>query len=141
MSLDVEINGFNFRVGKLNAMVQLHVARRVLPIMGALVGLMQSGAAEAITAENALPAMAEQIAGMPDADVDYVVQACLRVVQRENDKGGWSAVMTPSGQLMFEEIDMMVMLQLVGAVVKENLGGFFSGIGPSSQEVTTSPET
>lgn len=139
MDEPVTIAGADYRIGKLDARKQLHVARRVMPIMGALVGLMQAQGQITVTA--ALPAMAEQIAAMPDADVDYVVGNCLAVCQRRNDVhgGGWGAVQASNGKLMFDDIGLPEMLQLVAAVIQENLGSFFAGLGQTSASVETSP--
>jgi hypothetical protein len=141
---EVEIAGNAYSVGKLDARRQLHVARRVMPIMGSLVGLLRGqGVGASLSIETALPAMAEQLAAMPDADVDYVIDACLSVCQRQNQThagGVWSPVRAPNGRLMFEDVDLGVMLQLVGAVIQENLGGFFGGLGQTSATGEASPQ-
>lgn len=138
MSEPLTIAGVQYQVGKLDARRQLHVARRVMPIMGSLVALMQTQGQ--VTVQAALPAMAEQLAAMPDADVDYVVTTCLSVCQRKNELhgGGWGAVQASNGRLMFDDIGLGEMLQLVAAVIQENIGGFFGGLGQTSTTAETS---
>ena len=57
---------------------------------------------------------------MRDEDVDYVFKTCLAYVKRQQGAAGWAAVQSPNGLMMFEDIDMNVMMKLTIAVIKEN---------------------
>jgi hypothetical protein len=46
---------------------------------------------------------------------------------RKNPTGQWVRIATPTGELMFEDIDLSIMLQLSFAVIQDNLQGFFPG--------------
>jgi hypothetical protein len=140
MAEPVTIAGHAYAIGRLDPRKQFHIARRLAPIMEGLVGLLSSGSS--ISPETALGPIARQIAGMPDADVDYIISNCLAVCSRESTVhgAGWSPVQISNGKLMFEDIDMGAMLQLVAAVVQENLGDFFAGLGRTSASEGTSPQ-
>lgn len=137
-----EIGGVGYRIERLDAMKQLHIARRLAPVLAKVAGLIPTAAApaegDAASADQvadpagergflaALGGMAEAAAHMSDEDVDYVIKTCLGVCLRANPHGsGWSPVAAPNGRLMFQDIDLPVMMQLTWAAVEENLGGFF----------------
>jgi hypothetical protein len=134
---DVTINGNEYRLEKLDAVKQFHVARRLAPVLMAL-----GGAAGAVLSGGSLTdsdilaklgPLAEVLAQMSDADSEYVLNVCLVAAKRKTP-GGYSIIRIPSGAFMFDDIDMPVMLQLVFAVLRENLGNFI--LAPS---ITTPP--
>ncbi|HBW0960607.1 TPA: hypothetical protein MED93_005896, partial [Klebsiella pneumoniae] len=59
---------------------------------------------------------------LPDEDVNAVIHPCLSVVSRQHEKG-WAKVFD-QGALMFDDIDLFTMLQLVARVVADSLGNF-----------------
>lgn len=133
---ETEIAGVKYRVGRLDARKQFHVARRLTPVMGALVAALKGGEGE-LSGENVLSAlvpMSEAVATMADADADYVITTCLGACERESvvHGAGWSPVSAPNGRLMFDDIALPQMLQLVAAVIQENLAPFFPGLGRTS---------
>lgn len=117
--------------GKLDAFKQLHVVRRLAPLLGSL-----DSAREA----DVFQALAVAMAGMADADVDFVLFACLALVQRKQGDS-WVAVFMPATKLMqFDDIDMACMMQMIIRVLQENLASFFSGGGVAKiMETVTTP--
>mgnify|MGYP004729262863 CR=1 FL=1 len=71
---------------------------------------------------------------MSEEDTHSIPVPCLAVVSRQHGKG-WTPVFS-QGELMFDDIDLMLILQLVGNVVEDNLGNFLPA-APAS--VTTAP--
>lgn len=134
------INGMNFSIGKLNAMQQLHLVRRIAPIATSLIEAVGTGnlkqATERTEEENAaaLAAMvgplSEAAAALPEADVDWIMGTCLGVVER--DMGANFAPVAIRGTIMQEDLPLPVLLQLVAAVVKENLGTFLPAASTSN---------
>lgn len=130
-----EVNGISYTVGKLNAFEQLHVARRLAPV---LAELFTSFKAHPEVADSGLDAilqlasvpLAETFAKMSNDDVDYVVNACLSVCQRQQAKG-FAKVMV-NNILMFQDIEIDTLMALTTAVVEENLGRFFPTSQPES---------
>lgn len=111
---EIEFGGHTYRLGTLSAMTQMHVMRRVAPIM-----------ASAGDSENALAGMLSALGEMSDADVEYVIGKCLADCMRKQDgDAGWSAVWR-SGALMFEDIGAKGMFALTRATLEANLADFF----------------
>ena len=71
-----------FDSGRLNAFQQLHVVRRLAPVTERLVAL----AGSAGDPEAFLGPLARTVGELPDADVDYILNACLDVTQIPLDK-------------------------------------------------------
>ena len=82
--------------------------------------------------ESFMPILApisEVVGSMSDEDANYIIFSCLSVVKRQSDTGGFSPVVAGNNQLMFQDIDMITMLRLSVEVIRENLRGFFTGLG------------
>lgn len=147
--IEFEINGLKFRAGKLDVFKQLHVSRKVAPVLPKLMPVFlefaksakvpaaapdpASDATDPASADVDLAAMASAVeplaqvlAEMSDADVEYVVNTCLSVVAI-NQANNWASVLAPSGVLMFDTIDLPVTVQIVAKVIQDSLGPFLSG--------------
>lgn len=150
----ITIKGADYQAGKLAPFPAFHITRRLLPVLSKmgvspselaamatpqektnLPGAAAPGpdapselAAAAAQKETDLlsvvaPAL-EFIAQMPNDDVDYVLQECMRVCTRKQGDL-WAPIMAPRGGFMFPDIDMMVMVRLAMGVLKENMTEFF----------------
>jgi hypothetical protein len=118
----VEVGGQKYRIGRIDARKQFHVARRLAPLLAGMSGVPDKSAGFAAF----LGPLTDALSGMSDEDVDYVLDVCLGVCQRIQPNGHPAPVMVRGG-LMFEDIDMGQMIQLAVKVIQENLGGFFPG--------------
>jgi hypothetical protein len=126
---EIEISGQTYRIGSIAAMRQLHIVRRVAP---ALVGVLGLSSIKAAADGNLnfrelidkLEPFMEALGAMKDEDVDYVMDNCLAVVERKvpGDRG-WQRVGTTQA-LMYDDIDLLVMLRLSWEAGRENLEGF-----------------
>ena len=141
MSEPFEVAGFTYRAGKLDAIKQLHVVRRLSPLIGALQGLdLNAAMAMAVTPEEKavqaeatlalLGPITEAVAAMSDADTEYVLGACLGVVQREQEAGlGWASVWSVQAKKpMYDDIGLVQMMTIVAKVLMQNLGDFTSAL-------------
>jgi hypothetical protein len=124
----------------LDAFQQDKVLRRISPVFAALVGSMNTSSLDQIAdAGNALLGnigpLAEALSQIKDADSDYVLKTCLGVVSRQaTGAATWSKLTTPSGDLMFQDIGLLDVYQIVFRVLQENLAGFFAGLATPSSE-------
>jgi hypothetical protein len=135
MSLEFEISGQRYRAEKLDAFKQLHVSRKIAPIVPKLLPMFlkfaESG--DAMKADltgmaQAFEPLAQALADMPDADCEYVFNACLGVVAR-NQQGNWASVWNQNAKsLMFDDIDLGQMTQIAVKVIWDSLGPFISGL-------------
>jgi hypothetical protein len=122
--MEFDIAGNTYRAGKMDTFKQFHVSRRLAPVLGGLAAVA-GGDVKDFTAF--LQPIADAIARMSDADCDFILQSCLGVVQRQQGNA-WSPVFAGAGKaLMFDDIDLGVMLQIAVQVIQDNLGGFFQG--------------
>lgn len=134
--MEIILNDQTYSVGKLDALKQFHIMRRLAPIL-ATVGMsltelkrMDSNVGEGM--ESFMPLLgpiSDVLGKMSDEDTNYILFSCLSVVKRQAPTGGFSPVTTGNNQLMYQDIDMVVMIRLAVEVVRENLRGFFSGLG------------
>jgi hypothetical protein len=140
MQIEFENGGILFRADRLDAFKQLHVSRKIAPVLPKLIPvflkLAKASESEAGTeallsgdmagfVEAAGP-FADAFAAMPEADVDYVVRTCLSAVRR-NHAGAWAPVMR-EGAMMFDDLGLEHLLPVVVRVLRENLGNFIQGL-------------
>ncbi|QCT20841.1 hypothetical protein FEM41_14890 [Jejubacter calystegiae] len=128
--MEITIKEQNYRIAKLSVFDQLKVARKLLPVVAGVVGDfrdMQDGAA---SLETALPKIADAISSLSDEDCNAIIYPCLAVVSRQHQKA-WVPVFS-QGELAFDDIDLMTMLQLVARVVADSLGNFLQEL-PTSE--------
>ena len=144
--MQITISGKNYTIGRLNALDQLHVSRKIAPIIPSLIPIisevakgglskviesMESG--EDVELENidlkeldglsgALSPLMDVIAGMSEGDTNLVIHKCLSVVIRDG------AVLCRGESIMFDDLDMMQILPLVVAVIRKNLGNFIQDL-------------
>lgn len=143
------ITGQEYSIGRLNALDQLHVSRKIAPIIPNLIPIIsevakgdltktieaiesmkESGALDQVGDElngleplaNALTPLMDVFAQMPEDDVDYIVHKCLSVVRRNG------AVVCRGTSIMFDDIELAQILPLAVAVIRKNLGNFIQDL-------------
>jgi len=152
---ELRINDIDYRTGKLDAFRQFHLFRKLMPLfsgMGETAATQiaraaaAAGAPDEVVQWSSLGPIAQAVSEMSQADSEFIIKTCLAVCTRKNPTGQWVRVTAPNGELMFEDIDLMGMLQLTFAVIQGNLGGFFparlpndSGQGEAQQSTPLTP--
>lgn len=133
---EVEVNGNAYQIGRIDAMRQLHVSRRVMPVLVAAgISIAELGAGAA-PSDGWLMRVADKaldvVSRMSDEDFEYVVRTALSVVKRRpvGGEGPWAPVMN-GRQFQFADMDQRVIVQVSLASLRENMGGFFP-LGPDS---------
>jgi hypothetical protein len=135
---DFTIGEHRYRSGRLDLFRQVHVVRRLAPVMGPLVRFAELTTVEPSadpneTLERQMEIVVpffEAFAKMPDEDVNYVLSTCLAVVSRLQGGNGqgpqlWTDVWnTAARRLMFDDIDLPVAMQICWNVIQDNLAGF-----------------
>ncbi|MDH1068934.1 hypothetical protein N5B96_05430 [Acinetobacter johnsonii] len=144
--MQITISGKNYTIGRLNALDQLHVSRKIAPIIPSLIPIISEVAkgglskviesmelGDDVELENidlkeldglssALSPLMDVIAGMSEADTNLVIHKCLSVVIRDG------AVLCRGESIMFDDLDMMQILPLAVAVIRKNLGNFIQDL-------------
>ncbi|WP_179995603.1 phage tail assembly chaperone [Acinetobacter sp. YH16053] len=135
------IGGHDYTIGRLNALDQLHVSRKIAPIVPNIMPILTEVAKgdlekviESIESDEnaelggleplakALEPFMEAIAKMPEDDVNYVIHKCLSVVKRNG------SVVCRGESIMFDDLGMNHLLPLTVAVIRTNLGNFIQGL-------------
>ncbi|HIF6258333.1 hypothetical protein HB664_20495 [Enterobacter sp. DNB-S2] len=135
--MECNINGVEYRAAKLNVFDQLKVTRKLLPLLAGMMadfgsirsllpadGKVDSKNFDELKPvfETLLPRIADELASMKEEDTNAIIHPCLSVVARKNGTV-WTPVFN-SGELMFDDINLLIMLQLVARVVADSLGNF-----------------
>lgn len=137
----ITIGEHDYTIGRLNALDQFHVSRKIAPIVPTLMPIITevakgdlSKAIESIELGDnnelgsleplaqALEPFMEAFAKMPEDDVNYIIHKCLSVVKRG------SSVVCRGQTIMFDDLDMGQILPLVVAVIRISLGNFIQGL-------------
>lgn len=141
--MEFSIGENQFRAGKLDAFKQLHVSRRIAPIIPTLIPVFVKVARDGGVTQDiegfaaVLEPFAEGLAGMSDADTEYVFGTCISVVKRQVG-ANWTPVWNAQANVcMFDDLDLGDMIQIVIKVVQDSLGGFIQGMLTSQ---TSMPE-
>jgi len=130
--IELQIDDHVYRIGKLDALSQFHVARRLAPVMAAIGGKV----VELASSNPGMPQdewmmtlfapVADAVSRLTDDDSNYIITTVLSVVYRQQDEK-WAPVQV-NKRMMFLDIDMQLMLRLTVESIKGNLGSFFSGV-------------
>ncbi|WP_011298553.1 phage tail assembly chaperone [Cupriavidus necator] len=133
MAREIELASNRYSIGRLNAMQQFHVSRRIAPIIPALIPvyMRMQASGKPLTEDldglaTALQPLADGLAALKDDDAEYVIGTCLSVVQRQQATG-WARVWSGK-ESMFDDMDLSVTLPLVIQVISANLGPFINGL-------------
>lgn len=142
----MQIGNYDYEIGRLNAIDQFHVSRKIAPIIPTIMPILTelakgelqktieklesaedndvSGLAEANLESlgTALQPLMDSFAKMPEDDVDYVIKKCLTVVSRNGAK------VVVRDAIMFDDLGMEHILPLTIAVIRTNLGNFIQGL-------------
>ena len=143
MGREIKLGDNLYSIGRLSAMQQLHVSRRIAPIIPALLPVFMRLRGNAIGADldglaEALQPLADGLAALKDEDAEYVVGNCMSAVQRQQATGWARTWAIEQKRFMFEDMDMGVILPLVVQVIVANLGPFIQGLLTSQ---ASSPES
>lgn len=140
---EFEVGGEKYRATKMGVLVQFHLARKIAPLMmpvaEALASQLGGKLGDKLTADGLKDVSPDQIAlfagpvidalgRMTDDEANDIIFPCLAVVQRYQTVGWQPLLATGSRSLMFEDINLQTMLQLVWQVLAANLAGFFQDV-------------
>jgi hypothetical protein len=138
-----EHGGHTYRIDKLKLFDQLHIMRKISPLVPQLIPLFvqvsKKGLSDSLgTLPELLQPFADALSGMKDDDAEFVIGACMSVVKRQQGDSWASAWNGPAKMAMFSEMnDLGVLMPMVVRVITENLGPFISGLLTSQQTAET----
>lgn len=154
----INIGEHEYTIGRLNALDQFHVSRKIAPIIPTLMPIITEVAKgdfakviESIEADDsksdevseskdlsglqplaeALEPFMEAFAKMPEEDVNYIIHKCLAVVKRG------SAIVCRGQSIMFDDLEMAQILPLVIAVIRVSMSNFIQGLLTKASSIQT----
>src|ERR1700684_70673 len=141
---EFQLNGHEYKIGKLSAFEQFHLSRKIAPLIPPLipvfVQLSKSGGLAGDLTQ--LPALiqpfADSLAAMSDTTAEAVLNTCLSVISRRADVGeSYIRIWHKDRKIfMFEDLNSMEFtIPLVIKVIQDSLGPFIQGL------LTNQPET
>lgn len=134
---DFEIGNRKFKLNKIDTFKQFHIVRRLAPILGDMISAAQkynkfkaSGSHDEKASEENFTALVTPIMNgvskLSDADASLVLLGlCSAVEIQQMPIGNWAKVATDAG-LMFQDIELPILLQIAGRAFMYNLSGFFA---------------
>lgn len=135
---DFQIGARKYKVSKIDAFKQFHIARRLGPIMGDIIPVAQKLQAKfgALKPDEmkedqleAVAAIAQPVlvgfSRLSDDDANKILLGlCSAVEMQQTQAGGWAKVSTES-QLMFQDLELPELMQIAGRAFMFNIAGFF----------------
>lgn len=135
------VGGIEYSVERLNAFDQYNVAKKLSTVLLLLSSIQKKEGAEG--APSALEFSKLLLAGtanLTNEDTNFVNRVCLTAVRRKQQGGAYAAMVeSRTGQLMFDDIGVRELAELVWGVVEAHrMVDFFSDL-PSNSEAAKSP--
>ena len=117
------IGGFTYRTsGVMSTADQFAVARKLAPAVPVLQGLLSQ---ENLNKERSLLTVL-MFANISDESTNFVLGKCLNVISRQDPgSGNFAPLSDGKGNLMFLDVNLPVLMDLMVEVINENLGDFF----------------
>ena len=117
MSTEFTVGDHTYSARRLDAFTQLHVGRRLAPLLGYITA-----------AGGNFASVVEALSAAPQADVDYIVRNTLKSVKRKSGEA-WADVYNQTAEkLVFEDIDGLHLLEIVSQALQGDIVPFFSGL-------------
>ena len=147
------VNGVDYPIGRLTAKQQFNVLRRLGPVFAAAKPAAKLWVEQAAKATDtgekpafdtakmvddifdSVGPLATALGTLTDETTDYVLGTCLSVVMVNRSGASWAPMANKSGQLMFEDLELMTMLRLVLLVIQDNMSSFFPAVRGASPGV------
>lgn len=150
-----ERDGVMYRMVKLDTFKQLHILRKVSPLIPTLIPLFskikelvsQAKDKDALAQDigvlaEVLTPLTEQLAALKDDDFEYVMRTCMCSFQRQAGDG-WMPVWLPNGNKPVDDKinDPMIILGFVRRALEANLGPFLTASLTALQGLQLSSQT
>ncbi|MGP2884500.1 phage tail assembly chaperone [Serratia marcescens] len=142
--MEFEIKGHQYSAAKLDAFAQQDVAIALAPVLSGLIPLLKDVMADNGKSlqedknrlfDEIIPLVVKAIGQLSREGRAEINHACLSVVTRQQGKT-WSKIYEPSQRMMmFDDINGLDLVKIVGNVVRDSLGDFFPALPVSDSNV------
>lgn len=135
---DFEIGSRKFKLNKIDAFKQFHIVRRIAPILSDLLPVAQKfqKMSDAELSNDQVAALAPILNGLSklsDDDSNRVLMGLLSSVEMQQTAAGGWARLASNDMLMFQDLELPVLLQCAGRAFMFNMQGFFGVLPQVSQ--------
>lgn len=140
--MDVTLSDKTYRIGRLNAINQSYVFKRIAPLvlsaLGALSNIGQfikndksdgdkhNDASMSVDYVAMAAPFVSVLAKMPDDDMTFVFKVCLEKVSMIDGKESHPIMV--NGQIMYDTIPLLDLMHLTWLVIRDDLLNFIAGI-------------
>ncbi|MBQ8091391.1 MAG: hypothetical protein IJ233_11675 [Pyramidobacter sp.] len=129
--IEFSVKGNKYRASSMPARTQFHVVRRIGKALDKFVVLMDDDKDDSFGAIGS--ALLDSLGSLPDADADYIIDACLDTVKRDMGSGlGW-ADLRANGVQMYQ-LSLYELGAVLYYVLKGNLDSFFADLPSEAGE-------
>ncbi|TXE26164.1 hypothetical protein FOT62_23315 [Serratia marcescens] len=135
--MEFEIKGQQYRAAKLDAFAQQDVAIALAPVLSGLIPLLKdvmAGNGKSLQEDKnrlfdeIIPLVVKAIGQLSREGRAEINHACLSVVTRQQGNT-WSKIYEPSQRaMMFDDLNGLDLVKIVGNVVRDSLGDFFPAL-------------
>lgn len=144
MTSDLRIGSIEYKIDKLNVKQQAKVVRKLMPFAKAIIPFVRSSGdgPRSVSSDDLvsmLGPLGDMVAAMPDKDYDDLVATCMSVVRRKDGVGYQHVWNTQSDMPQYADMELPEVLQIVGAVLRYNLGPFMAALPQLSTAVSPTP--
>lgn len=136
-----QIGDREFKVSKINAMKQFQIVRRIAPILSDMIPVMKNIATASdkdLTEDQKLEQAAQfaapvmnGLSKLSDKDSEFVLFSLLAAVEIKQQEGNWARIVVGEN-LMFDSLELPLLLQAAGRAFMFNMTGFFGALQRSS---------
>lgn len=138
------INGVNFKVHKIDAFKQFHIVRRMAPILADLIPVANKLSKMKDAGDEQFEALApimNGLAKLTDEESNKVLIGLLSAIEMQQGEGGPWARLVNGESLMFQNLELPVMLQAAGRAFMFNMAGFFAVLPSASPGGKSKPKS
>lgn len=126
--IELAVSGRTYRItGKLDAFQQLFVARRLMPVLPALAGVIKQVVGGTSISDDPMASMGpvlEAFGKLTDADLKFIIMTALNKVSVKLDGGTGFAPVASGETLAYQDLQLPIMIFLTWKVIEVDLKGF-----------------
>lgn len=124
---EVQLEDHTYRIGRLNAIQQWEIFRRLGPVLPMLSSELRDGIAATPGARWIMSAVSGMLSQLKQEDSDFILHAALAATERfDPTVQRWFPVVGMNGTgLMYQDIGLLTMLELMDRAIQENMRDFF----------------
>lgn len=148
---EFDYGGVTYRVDRLNTFEQAHIMRKISPLIpAALPVVLESlkakergdGLGQSLDSLSKLLApLTSELASLADADCEYIMRTCMKVVKRKIDDKTYIATWVDGASRTVDDSinNLFTILKFCSKVIEVNLGPFFKEALIALQGLKVSP--